>query len=163
MNFLILWEVSKISEYYFACSSLFMALCRLYKNAYFGQGFHLTSTHSKVEGLQEQIDKLPLDVSRIIYSRIWNKGEPFKGVVIKKGKLLLNFDLHYLIVQYGKLKSIVKTTISMIYVGCNGIKVGRKMYIFRYGPINPTSIPLIFDFICRKKNPISFLFGLICP
>lgn len=60
-----------------------MALYRFYKNAYFRQGFQLSGTfiHDKI--LKERIEKLPLDIKRVIFSKIWEKIEPSQAFIIR--------------------------------------------------------------------------------
>lgn len=156
------WEVSEQLDNHYSGPCLFSALYRLYKGAYFGQGFHLSGNYLNLE-LKTFIDKLPLDIKRIIFNQIWSEGKPWEGVVVKTGKLYLPFSLHYLFVQYGKLRDIVNP-IPRIYAGWTGQQIERKTYIFTYGPIDPSRTPLIPDFMCsEKKNPTSPSFSLICP
>jgi len=53
----------------------------------------------------------------IIFSKVWEEGKPFLEIVVKTGKLYLKFSLHYLFLQYGKLKHIVKPRLPRIYTG----------------------------------------------
>jgi len=50
---------------------LFMALYRLYKGAYFGQGFwHLSGTYLRNKEFKNSIDQLPLGIKEIILCKI---------------------------------------------------------------------------------------------
>jgi len=62
MNHLFPWEVPELLEDYYSGPCLFMALYRLYKGAYFGQGFHLSGTYLGNKEIKNSIDKLPLDI-----------------------------------------------------------------------------------------------------
>jgi len=70
MKFLFPWEAPEIIENYFLGPCLFLALYRLYKNAYFGQGFQLCGKYLQNKTLKGRIDQLPLDIRRIIFSKI---------------------------------------------------------------------------------------------
>jgi hypothetical protein len=70
MKFLFPWEVPEILEDYFSGPCFFMALYRLYKNAYFGQSFQLSGTFIQDKIFKERIENLPLDIKRIIFSKI---------------------------------------------------------------------------------------------
>ena len=164
MIYLLPWEMPEILKDFYIGPCLFMALYRFYKNAYFGQGFHLSGKHIKDNTIKTFIDQLPLDLKRIIFSKIWENGKPYEGIVVKKGQLYLPFHLHYLFVQYGRLKHIIKPTIPRVYAGWTGYITSRKEYIFTYGPINPNHTPLIPKFMCKEKhNHFSPSFSLIFP
>jgi hypothetical protein len=164
MGYLFPWEIPEIVEDYYSGPCLFMALYRLYKNAYFGQGFQLSGTHIKDKLLKERIEQLPLDIKRIIFSKIWKKLEPKKGFAVKRGELLFDFSLQYLISQYGKLKSQTTNPVPKAYAAWTGMQILNRIYIFTYGPMNPTVTPLIPDFMCKEKiNPLSPPFSLVCP
>ena len=164
MRNLFPWEVPELIEDYYSGPCLFMALYRLYKNAYYGQGFQLSGTYIWNKELKERIDQLPLDIKRIIFSKIWEKIEVKKGFVVRSGDLLFDFALQYLFVQYGKLKSQAKNKVPHAYACWTGTKVIDKVYTFMYGPMNPSITPLIPDFVNREKaNHLSPSFSLICP
>jgi len=164
MGQLLPWEVPEILEDYFSGPCLFMALHRFYKGAYFGQGFQLTGEYIKDKELKNSIDQLPVDIKRIIFSKLWDNGVPFKEINVKEGQLYLSFKLHYLFVQYGKLKHFIKPKVPRVYAGWTGHQTERKTYIFTYGPVDLSYTPLIPEFMCREKhNPLSPSFSLICP
>jgi len=56
MSYLFLWKVPEILDDYFLEPCLFMALYRLYKGAYFGQGFHLSGTYLGNKQFENSID-----------------------------------------------------------------------------------------------------------
>jgi len=164
MSCLFPWETPEIVEDYFSGPCLFMALYRLYKGAYFGQGFHLSGIYLGNKEFKNSIDQLPLDIKRIILGKIWNQGKAFRGIVVKTGKLHLVLQLHFLFVQFGKLKHIVKPRVPRVYAGWTGHQIVRKFYIFTYGPVAPSHTPLIPEFMCsEKRHPLSPSFSLICP
>jgi len=70
---------------------------------------------------------------------------------VKRGELLCNFNLHYLICQYRKLKLETKNKIPKAYAAWDGHQILDLIYIFSYGAMNPTVTPLIPDFMCREK------------
>jgi len=45
MDYLFPWEVLELLEDYYSGPCLFMASYKLYKGAYFGQGFHLSGIY----------------------------------------------------------------------------------------------------------------------
>jgi len=71
MSYLFPWETPKIVEDYYSRPCLFMALYRLHRNAYFGQGFQLSGNYIQNKDLKQNIEQLPLDIKRIIFSKIW--------------------------------------------------------------------------------------------
>lgn len=164
MSCLFPWETPTIVEDYYFGPCLFMALYRLNKNAYFGQGFQLSGNYIQNKDLKKNIEQLPLDIKRIILGKIWEKLEPKKGFVVKNGELLLDFALLFLISQYGKLKSQTKKKVPKAYAAWFGDKILERIYKFTYGPMNPAITPLIPDFVCKDKaNSLSPSFSLICP
>jgi len=164
MEPLLPWEVPELLEDHFSGPCLFKALYRFYRGAYFGQGFQFCGKPIKDKELKNSIDQLPLDIKRIILSKVWEKGEPFKGILVSKGQLYLPFRLHYLFLQYGKLKHIINPKVPRVYGGWTGKQVERKTYVFTYGPVDLSCTPLIPEFMCREKhNPLSPSFSLICP
>jgi len=78
------WEVPKIIENYFLGPCLFLVLYRFYESTNLRQGSHLSTKYLKDKELHKQIDQLNLDIRRIISSKIWNNGKPFKDAVIRK-------------------------------------------------------------------------------
>lgn len=164
MIYFLPWEIPELLDNYYSGPCLFAALYRLYRGAYFGQGFHLSGNYINNFELKNSIDKLPLDIKRITFSKIWNEGKPLKGTVVKEGKLHLTFSLHYLFVQYGKLREIIRPRIPRVYAGWMGSQVEKRTYVFSYGPIDPSITPLIPEFMCSEKQvPMSPSFSLICP
>jgi hypothetical protein len=77
---------------------------------------------------------------------------------------LLDFSLHFLFSQYGKLKLRDKNNVPQAYAAWTGNKILDRIYVFTYGPMNPKVTPLIPDFMCKEKiNPLSPSFSLVCP
>lgn len=165
METLFPWEAPEIVEDYFSGSYLFLALHRLYKDAYFGQGFQLSENCTRLDTqLQNQIDKLPLDIKRIIYSKVWENGKPYNEVIVKNAELLLDSNLHYLLVQYGKLKHLTRANPDRVYAGWNGERISSKIYRFTYGPLNLKNTPVIPDWInSEPRSTTNISFGTLCP
>jgi len=160
--YLFPWELPDSLEDHFSGPCLFMALYRLYRNAYFGQGFQLSGSFTQDRILKENIEKLPLDVKRVIFTKIWEKIEPSKAFIVQKGELLLDFGVHYLICQYSKLRTDIE--VPQGYTCWCGRRISQTLCKFTYGPMNHSITPLILDFICRdKKTSLSPSFSLICP
>lgn len=163
MEYLFPWKSSGIIEDYFSGPCLFMALYRLYKNAYFGKGYKFLKEDFCTFELKGQIEKLPLDVKRIIFSKIWRKGKPYQKIYAKEEDLHIHPSLHYLLGQHGKLRTYSCVEIPSGYAGWHGTRLDRKLYVFNYGPVNPRLTPLIPDFVSREeKHPMSISFGLLC-
>jgi hypothetical protein len=164
MTLLFPWETPEIVEDHFSGPCLFMAFYRLYKNAYFGQSFQLSGTFIQDKILKERIENLPLDIKRIIFTKIWEKIEPSRAFIVQRGDLLLDFSLHYLLVQYSKLKSRTKDKVPQGYACWTGYKVSKSIYKFVYGPMNLSITPFIPDFMCQNKiSPLAQSFSLVCP
>jgi len=62
MGWLFPWEVSELVQDYYSGPCLFMALYRLYRNAYFEQGFQLSGSYIQDKNLKQRIEQLPLDI-----------------------------------------------------------------------------------------------------
>jgi hypothetical protein len=139
---------------------LFSAIYRVYKGAYFRQGFQLCGRKvEKEDNFQELFDKLPLEIKGIILNKVWNDGKELGIVLVVKGELLLSLPLQFLFAQYGRLKDI---TLPIISVGCgtwNGLLISSKkcikQYIFLYGQCNPRNKVIIPNFLNRDlyKSP----------
>jgi hypothetical protein len=164
MKFVFPWEIPEVLEDNFSGPYLFLALYRLYRNAYIGKCFQLTGNTNIHWELKERIEQLPIDIKRIVLSKIWEEGQNYKAFVAKGEDLLLELPLLYLLSQYGKLKTEIDQSIPIYYGSWHGTRISRKLYIFTYGLINPRLTPLIPDFECRdKKHPMCISFGLVCP
>ena len=68
------WETPEIIEDNFSGPYLFLALHRLYRNAYFGKGFQITGNNKVHQELKERIEQLPIDIKRVILSKVWKEG-----------------------------------------------------------------------------------------
>jgi hypothetical protein len=159
------WEVQqKDINQFFEGPFLFAALYRVYRGAYFGQGFKFCGTHFKFDSnLQNKFDQLPIDIKRIILAKIWDNGIRFNALIVFKGELFLQSNLHFLFAQYGRLKNLTSPIISKGCGAWNGYKLDTKTYIFKYGPQKLDSQVLIPDFLSRESDkPISIAFGLLC-
>lgn len=159
------WEVNQENvNLFFEDSYLFAALYRVYRGAYFGQGYQICGSHSRFDlNLQSKFDQLPIDIKRIILSKIWDSGKRFNALIVFKGELFLQSNLHFLFAQYGRLKNITSPLISRGCGAWNGYKIDLKTYVFKYGPQKLDSQVLIPDFLVKDSNcPISVSFGLLC-
>lgn len=160
------WEVTEDNvNSVFEGPHLFAALYRVYRGAYYGSGFQMSGSPLELgPEFQTNFDQLPIELKRLILSKIWQSGKDFNTLRVKKGDLLFPFKLQFLFAQYGRLKN---TTQPLISKGCgawNGEPQSRRIYIFTYGPSNLRSKVLIPDFICRDPyRPTSVSFGLLCP
>jgi hypothetical protein len=111
------WEIDSIQfKKFFEGPYLFSAIYRVYKGAYFGQGFQLCGhVLEKKDNFQTLFDKLPLDIKGIILNKVWNEGRDLGVVLVSKGELLLSLPLQFLFSQYGRFKENSQPIIS---VGC---------------------------------------------
>jgi hypothetical protein len=160
------WEVTKENlNNFFRGSHLFSALYRVYRGAYYGQGFQLNGSPLKVSiSFQESFDQLPIELKRSILSKIWQSGENFNELRVYKGELLLPLQPHFLFAQYGRLKDITQPLISKGCGAWNGYPLKKSVYTFKYGPPNLKNKVLIPDFLNRDPyRPNSISFGLLCP
>jgi len=83
---------------------------------------------------KKSIDQLPLDIERIIFGKIWNQGKAFKRIVVKIGNSHLVLQLHFLFVQFEKLKYLVKPRVPKIYASwTSNHQIDHIFYIFSYG------------------------------
>ncbi len=159
------WEVSKDTiNSFFSGPYLFAALYRIYRGAYYGQGFQFCGTLPKIDNkFKANFDQLPLDVKQLILSKIWDEGKDFNKLVVKKSDLYLQLPLQFLFAQYGRLKLQTQPIISKGCGAWNGSKLKGKYYVFTYGEQNLRSQVLIPDFLSRDPyQPQSIAFGLLC-
>jgi hypothetical protein len=105
MKFMFPWEIPEVLEDNFSGPYLFLALYRLYWNAYFGKGFQLTGNTNIHWELKERIEQLPIDIKRIVLSKIWEEGKNYKAFVARGEDLLLELPLLYFIKSIREIKS----------------------------------------------------------
>ena len=55
---------------------------------------------------------LPIEVRRIILSKIWDNGWKYNMLGVDKGNLFLPFRLQFLFAQYGRLKHFIQPLLS---------------------------------------------------
>ena len=159
------WEVNEGNlNNFFKGPHLFAALYRVYRGAYFGQGFQFVDTPSVWDrGIHNHFDKLPLEIKRLIFSKIWDQGRGYNILIVKKGILFLTRNLHFLFAQYGRLKDKSQYMISRGVGAWNGFKLQDRTYIFHYGLQNLKSQVMIPDFISKDPyRPETIAFGLLC-
>lgn len=159
------WEVNEENlDLFYSGPHLFGALYRVYRGAYFGQGFQFCEIFPKVDKqFRKNFDRLPLDIKRLILSKIWNDGKNYNKLIVKNGELSLSLKLHFLFAQYGRLKTQTQPIISRGFGAWNGSRIEQKTYVFVYGEQNLKSRVLIPDFITRNPyQPDSVSFGLLC-
>jgi hypothetical protein len=67
------WEVTKeILSNFFEGPHLFSALYRVYRGAYYGEGFQLSGSPLKInKEFQQSFDQLPIELRRLILSKVW--------------------------------------------------------------------------------------------
>jgi hypothetical protein len=150
------WEVTKDNlNDFFEGPHLFSALYRIYRGAYYSQGFQLSGSSLKIDNrFQKCFDQLPIELKRLILSKVWESGQHFNTLRVYKGELLLPLKLQFLFVQYGRLKH---TTQPLISKGCgawNGCLLKKSIYVFTYDTPNLKSKTLIPDFLNRDAFQI---------
>jgi hypothetical protein len=97
---------------------------------------------------------LPIELKRLILSKVWQSGKDFNILRLSKGELLLPLNLKFLFAQHGHLKH---TTQPLISKGCgawNGSFLKKSVYVFTYDTLNLKSKVLIPDFL-TPKGPMS--------
>lgn len=159
------WEITKESlSDFFKGPYLFSALYRVYRGAYYGQGFQFYGAHPKIDKLfRERFDKLPLEIKQIILNKVWNFGEGFNEVIVKKQTLYLKYQLQFLFSQHGRLKFQSQPLISKGIGVWNGYKFDRETYIFTYSKLNFQSKVFFPDFLSKDPDhPETVAFNLLC-
>ena len=108
------WEITKeVLSDFFSGPYLFSALYRVYKGAYYGQGFQFYGAHPKIDKtFKEKFERLPLEIKQLILNKVWDKGEGFNEVIVKNKILYLKYQLHFLFAQYGRIKFQTQPLIS---------------------------------------------------
>jgi hypothetical protein len=105
---------------------------------------------------------LPLEVRRIILSKIWDNGRQYNVLCINRGELFLPLGLHFLFAQYGWLKNITQPLISKGCGAWNGKRLVDRVYLFD-GKTNLRNQLLIPYFLSRDPyKPTTISFGLLC-
>ena len=130
------WEVdfTTINKLYIGIY-LFTALYRVYRGAYYGQGFNFCGKPVQLPSkFQTNFDKLPMDIKGIILSKVWNQGLDYNTLLSVKGKIYLECKLHFLFSQYGRLKNITQPKYSKGIGIWNGYIIRENLYKFVYGP-----------------------------
>ena len=159
------WEISKgaLSDF-FSGPYLFSALYRVYRGAYYGQGFQFYGAHPKIdETFKEKFVQLPLEIKQLILNKVWNKGEGFNEVIVKNKILYLKYQLQFLFAQYGRIEFQTQPLISKGVGVWNGYKFDREIYIFNYDKLNTRSRVFIPDFLSKDPEvPMSVAFELLC-
>jgi hypothetical protein len=91
------WEVNQETlTYFFGGPHLFAALYRVYRGAYYGQGFQFCGNYPKhFKELLSHLNQLPLEVRRIILSKIWDNGRQYNVLCINRSELFLPLGLHF--------------------------------------------------------------------
>jgi hypothetical protein len=76
------WEVSQETlAHVFGRPHLSEALYRVYRRAYYGQGFQFCGIYPKnLNDILLYLNLLPLEVRRIILSKIWNNGRQYNAL-----------------------------------------------------------------------------------
>jgi hypothetical protein len=87
------WEVTKDNlNNFFEGPYLFSALYRVYRGAYFGQGFQLSGSSLKINHkFQKSFDQLPIELKRLILSKVWQTGKQFNALRVKTYNTTFDF------------------------------------------------------------------------
>ena len=111
------WEVTKGNLIqFFEGPYLFSALYRLYRGAYYGQGFQVCEKNVELSPkFQNRFDLLPLESKAQILFKVWEQWKLYKSIFIKKEELCLPNKLLFLFGQFGRLKRITQPLLS---TGC---------------------------------------------
>lgn len=159
------WEITEeCLSTFFEGPYLFSALYRVYRGAYYGQGFQFYGGHPKIDTeFKVKFEQLPIEIKQIILNKLWNQGEGFNEVIVKKKTLYLKYQLQYLFAQYGRLKLQTQPLISKGIGVWNGYKFNRETYIFVYSKLNFQSKVFFPDFLSKDSElPITVAFDLLC-
>ena len=157
------WEVdsSTINKPYIG-PHLFSALYRVYRGAYYGQGFNFCGKPVQLPpNFQTYFDNLPIDIKGIILSKVWNQGLDYNTLLIASGKIYLEHKLHFLFSQYGRLKNITQLKYSKGTGVWNGYIMRENVYKFIYGPKLATGKYLIPNFVNSETTTKGC--SLLCP
>jgi hypothetical protein len=116
------WEVTKDNlNKFFEGPHLFSALYRVYRGAYYGQGFQLSGSSLRInDEFQESFDQLPIELKRLILSKVRQSGKHFNALRVNKGELLLPIKLQFLFAQYGRFKKNTQPFIYKCFCAWNG-------------------------------------------
>lgn len=122
---------------FFGGAYLFGALFRVYKSAYYGQGFQFYGAHPRVDRFfKEKFETLPLDIKQIILSQVWNNGIGFNEIIVKSDILYLKYQLQFLFAQRGRIKYQTQPIGSKGIGSWNGFRFSRQIFIFKYNQRN---------------------------
>jgi hypothetical protein len=159
------WEVNQETlTYFFGGPHLFAALYRVYRGAYYGQGFQICGNYPKnLKDIFYHLNLLPLEVRRIILSKIWDNRQQYNALWINKHELFLPLRLQFLFAQYGRLKHVTQPLISKGCGAWNRKQLVDQTYFFDYGAPNLKNQILIPNFLSKDPyKPTTISFGLLC-
>ena len=159
------WEVnSKNFNKFFEGPYLFAALYKVYRGAYYGQGFQFNNISPIITiKFIQKFESLPIEIKRTILAKIWNNGKGFNLLGVFKGEILLSLELQFLFIQYKKLRQLTEPLISGGCGAWNGYKLSKTCLIFEYGEQKYKSKILIPNFLCQDLvAPMTNTFGMIC-
>ena len=76
------WEVIKDNlNKFFEAPHLFSALYRVHRGAYYKQGYQLSGSYSRLGSkFQEKFDQLPIELKRLILSKVWQSSKHFNVI-----------------------------------------------------------------------------------
>ena len=153
-------ELNTLESELYKGPHFFTALYRFYKASLWGVGIHIGPNHLIYpKGFLANFFNLPIHLQEKILNKIWNNGEGFNEMFIKKGYPRLRVDLRFLFLIYNQHK-VDNFPISKFGYGCwnGGFFTSNKAH-FYYGPFDPyvsVNIPIFFDSSLQGKNFVNF-------
>ena len=160
------WEVTRENLIqFFKGPYLFSALYRLFRGAYYGQGFQVCEKNVELSSrFQDRFNQLPLEIKAQILFKNWEQGKLYKTIFIRKEELCLPNKLLFLLGQYDRHKRITQPLLSTRCRVWNGHLVEKHLYSFEFGTPNLRDKLLILDFLSREPyHTFSPCFGFLCP
>jgi hypothetical protein len=139
---------------------LFTALYRFYKASFWGVGIHIGPNHPVYpKGFLTSFLNLPTHLQEKILNTVWNNGEDFNEIIIRKGYPRLRVDLRFMFLIYSQHKAD-SFPISKFGYGCwNGGLFSKNQARFYYGPFDPCSsvnIPEFSESSLQGKTFVDF-------
>jgi len=159
------WQVPEpVRHELYSGGYLFSALYRLFRSGYWGYGLYITPNRVTIpREFKELFLALPLDLQQNITNRIWNGGEEYKEIIIRRNHPVLPLSLKFIFSVYGRLKDATSLIVPAGMGMWKGDKISRIEYRFVFGEPDFRARPLLPDFIDRNPvytNPIDF--SMLC-
>lgn len=147
------WELTKQDIDPCSGPSLFGALYRLFRSAYNGSSIKLDPIGTTYPlNLRHTFLTLPLDIQERLANQIWKGRNKFNNLKMWKCSPVLNLELRFLFILYGKHKHHTQSISKMGHGNWQGTKTSNHEYNFTYTIAPCRCRKLIPDLVEREPH-----------